>query len=115
MRKYQVSIDRAPMGLNRYIRIHWAQRVRERERWVEEIWAAFDGRPPRLGTAKVQIYVETSHPQDPDNLQGSCKPILDAMRRLGIIDDDDESSIKLDVKQKRAKKGKTTIVLSPLT
>lgn len=48
----------------------------------------------------VIITAFTVRPRDPDNLGGGCKPLLDALRKIRLIPDDDPYSIELEVKQR---------------
>jgi hypothetical protein len=48
---------------------------------------------------------------DHDNLVGGLKPVIDGLRWLQLIHDDDADSLALDVKTEHAKHGKTRLVL----
>ena len=53
---------------------------------------------------------------DSDNLHGGVKPLVDALRYLGRIREDDPASIELVVRQKKVPKGKTgtQILICPI-
>lgn len=51
----------------------------------------------------VRIERRSTHLLDPDNLYGSCKPLIDCLRSSELIDDDDSESIALSVKQSKVK------------
>src|SRR5262245_48860564 len=38
---------------------------------------------------------------DEDNLKGGCKALIDCLKKLNLIDDDDPKSLKLEVIQKK--------------
>ena len=86
------------VGLNRYIRQHWATRRKEKEEWAERFL--------RLApvTAPIDIHVERIYggrgkAMDPDNLVGGVKPLLDGMVKAKIIPDDNPDQIRLYVSQ----------------
>jgi len=41
----------------------------------------------------------SSRPLDADNLAGGCKPLIDAIRRAGLIPDDDPKTVILEFAQ----------------
>lgn len=68
--------------------------------------------PPALGGAKkretksngrahVRITAYTVRPRDSDNLAGGCKHLIDCLREIGLIRNDDPASITLEVGQKK--------------
>lgn len=93
-------------------RTRWAYR-RNRARWLKRLsdaWftaraAAGRGpepwlRPPK-GTVRVTVERLTAreNPLDYDNLIGGLKPLLDGMRKLQFIDDDNPRAIELVARQ----------------
>ena len=52
--------------------------------------------------ANVSIVRCSTRALDPDNLRGSVKAILDCLRNCGLITDDTEEAITLDVSQTKA-------------
>lgn len=52
---------------------------------------------------------------DSDNLQGSVKAILDCLRNCGLIEDDDEESISLEVRPVKAPSRKEQGTLIEIT
>ena len=94
-----------------------------RSRWREYLTSAwFDARrlhpelagfvpPPR---ACLTIYRYSPAAIDPDNLVGGVKPVLDALRSLALMADDNPSSLRLDVRPvRREGPGATRLVLEP--
>ncbi len=63
--------------------------------------------------ARLSITRESPQQLDPDNLVGGLKPVIDALRRLRLIADDDPASLQLAVRQVRAPACATTLVLEP--
>ena len=64
------------------------------------------GRPnsKAVGKAKLHIQVHRSRFQDKDNMYGSVKPIVDAIKKLGWIVDDDPKNLDLKVEEIKAKR-----------
>ena len=58
----------------------------------------------------VGVAIFHSKPYDPDNLVGSVKPILDALRNLGYIQDDTLEKLDLAVIQYVCKDARKTLV-----
>ena len=50
--------------------------------------------------ARVSFTAFTVRPRDPDNLGGGSKALLDAIKHLRLIPDDDPYSIEFEVKQR---------------
>lgn len=64
------------------------------------------------GRRKVVLRYYTKRLQDPDNFQGSLKPILDVLTQLHVIRDDSEQWIELDAMQEVSVDAyKTTITI----
>ncbi len=90
-----LRIDYAPISLNKLVR-NWRIRHRERDTWAQlltaDISAASRNKLACLGRdkKKVRVLISVYHPRlfDEDNLRGSCKPIFDAMKKVGYIYDD---------------------------
>lgn len=66
--------------------------------------------PPR----RARLTVTRSSPRalDPDNLVGGLKPVIDALRRMNLIHDDDPESLTLDVRAQKARHGATRLELA---
>jgi len=54
---------------------------------------------------RLIIARHSSRPLDADNLAGGCKPLIDAIRRAGLIPDDDPKSVHLEFAQHGCKRG----------
>lgn len=64
----------------------------------------------------VQVTIHHSREFDADNLVGALKPILDALRNIGFIKDDDAKHLRLEApRQVLAKEKKTVICIHPYT
>ncbi len=92
-------IPRVPTSLNKMLRIHYRTRMLEQRVWDDEVfvavpvqaranWRALSGESKPI-PMQVEINVVWAKRRlDPDGLVGSLKPILDAMRKSGLIYND---------------------------
>ena len=64
------------------------------------------GRPSAKATGKAQLLIQVhrSRFQDKDNMYGSVKPIVDAIKKLGWIVDDDNKHLDLKVEEIKSKR-----------
>lgn len=85
-----ISHGLPPTG-NKILRMHFRAYARLRDAWEKTILvhAANSGKPKTpLTKAKITFTRFSSVEPDADNLRFSYKPLLDAMKRAGIILDD---------------------------
>ena len=94
-----------PATLNQTLRWHWMKRHRYNEGWFVEFLGAA-GRPSFIptGRAKMNIKVYRSRFQDKDNMYGSVKPLVDAVKKLGWLVDDDPAHLDLKVEEIKSKR-----------
>ena len=96
--------------LNKLLRMHWAVKKRLQDQINTEIAVIVNAMvtstgeiPPEfLGMKKKRVLIITLYRkklQDPDNLVGSCKPLIDAVKKTGLIYDDSDTWVKLDIRQ----------------
>jgi len=87
-----VTIPWVPPTLNKMLRSHWSQRKKDLQ--TVSIYLAGAGmlRPQERESRKIRVTVQMyrHNPTDRDGAQGACKPIFDAITRLGIARDDSE-------------------------
>jgi len=80
--------------------MHWAARDRYNKQWLRRV-RLFARRPPKTWDPKRRVVVEIvlfcTRRYDRDNAYGSVKPILDALRHLGWVQNDSELWVDLDV------------------
>lgn len=100
-----LEIAATPPGLNRMLRMHWRARQALGKRWRKSIWVArcqaIQGRPEPIHRAKVVIERTSPNLLDTDNLYGSVKVVLDALRCNELIMNDDPQHLVLEVTQKK--------------
>ncbi len=115
---YRLSIPRVPLSPNKLLGKHWSAKAKEKKLWENEIWYACGASSwsPALGRkTRVTITLYNARQYDRDNAWGACKPILDAMKALGLIVDDRAEFCDLKVRQERSsrKEKKTVIEVAP--
>jgi hypothetical protein len=102
-----IRIEAVPPSLNKYLRMHWAVKKKLRYTLGNLIviglgGAEVDKNPPKM---RVQISVHSKGARarmiDRDNLYGSCKPLIDAMRDVGLIRNDSPKWLDLGVCENR--------------
>ena len=113
-----LEIPRAPVSPNDLLGYHWRYRMKNTALWRQEIHYAlhaqrYNGLP--LPKAKISIERRGKGTLDPDNLVGSVKPILDALRYAQVIEDDTPAHIQLTVTQvcSRSLPARTRIEITP--
>jgi hypothetical protein len=106
----KLTIPRVPLSPNALLGKHWSAKAKEKLIWGQEIQAA-GGKEQAKGRMRVTITLYNARQYDRDNAWGACKPILDAMKQLGLIIDDRASYCELEVKQeKSSRKDKHTVI-----
>lgn len=94
----KIILEKPIQSKNKFIGTHWAKKHQETKEWEREIWANCNGRPPKLeGMVSVKVTSYRRKLLDPDNLW--TVGLLDAMRRLGIFQDDSSDVIELTKSQ----------------
>lgn len=110
--------DYFPPSPNTYIRKHWRVYYRIRKRAGEQLHAAClqDGGIPKFaGQVGMRIVRrwglgkkgKPKRAMDRDNLCGACKPLIDAMVKLNIIENDTPDLLAAVYDQERNPEGDT--------
>jgi hypothetical protein len=99
-----ITIPDVPPSLNKYLRMHWAVKKRLRQHWAWALKVAlarvgFSPAGERTPKMSVNITIFLSRRFDRENSWGGCKPIIDAMRDVGLIRNDSERWLDLGVAQ----------------
>ncbi len=102
--------------------MHWAKRKLYNETWLQEVFLAKNriklfGRPEHTGvTLDITIFYCGQVEMDRDNAVGACKPIIDALVKVGILlDDSPEHVTGLTVTQVKKRRQETgvKVVIAP--
>jgi len=93
-------IPAVPDSLNKLLRKHWAVRRKYNQMWNVYIRCTIPFAPDRnRRKRKVHIHQTRVRLLDADNLVGSCKPVIDALRKWNILYDDKPQYMDLKVTQ----------------
>ena len=93
-----------PPSVNQLERMHWAVRRKMRTRFCRELaWAMIEAqvKPPIREPDRMRVQIKVYRPRrfDPDNAMGGLKPLIDAMRDLGLLKNDSPKWIDLSLEQ----------------
>lgn len=115
-----LEIPRIPPSPNNLLGAHWRHRAKNSELWRQEVWLALyqsKAVPPApYPRAQVSIDRRSRGQLDPDNLVGSVKPVIDALRYAKVLLDDSPAHLELKVTQTQHSKlpPRTLIKIQPL-
>ena len=94
---------------NKMLRMHWAVRRKLKREIVAELelrvmpFLLKNEIPFRKCHIVVERHISGRHKfMDPDNLVGSMKMLIDAMRELGIINDDTPEHVVITARQEKS-------------
>ena len=113
--KAVIVIPSVMPSLNQQLRMHWADRMRLKDKCAEDIDNALKAsgykvtemiRPSRR---KVTIISYRKRLLDEDNNVGATKPLLDAVKDMGLIWDDSPKFCDLVTRQEKAGDVRTEI------
>jgi hypothetical protein len=123
-----ISIPRVPIGPNSsqaggrrnpgLFRMHWTRRRKYNLMWFQEVALALHGylvrdRPERK--CRLTITLHRRRLLDHDNAVASCKPVIDACRKCGLIYQDSPKWIDLQVLQVRDLEERTEIIVAEIS
>lgn len=98
-----LSIPKLSQSINRTHGTHWSIPRKEREEWARWLAVSID-KPPKA-TGKRALIIERyacSNGLDRDNLYGSYKQLIDAIKAVGLIVDDSDEWLDLRIVNQRA-------------
>jgi len=114
-----LTIPRVPLSPNQLLGKHWSAKAKEKKEWGWELMAALPTKWEKALERKmrVTITIHNARQYDRDNSWASVKPILDAMKGLGMIVDDRAEFCDLTVLQEKStrKEKRTVIEVGPAT
>lgn len=94
------------------LRMHWTRRKVYTESVCTLVNTPRNRPAPFDGVVQVTLYrAYKARPMDPDNLAACAKPVLDALVRARIIQDDSAKHIELEVQQKPLRELKADWIL----
>ena len=99
---FKIELDRIPVTLNRFLRLHWATRIQDKSEWKQYLLPYYKIRNAVSGKKiELTITVYRSRLQDPDNKVGSVKNLVDALKEMGFLVDDNNEYLILKVEEKK--------------
>lgn len=116
-----LEILRVPLALNEMLRIGWRHRHRHNQLWNQEVFYALQQAgymQPRTPYPRARVTIDRGgrREMDPDNLVGTIKPVVDALRYAHVLVDDSSKHIELVVTQSiHYQQPRTSIVVEPLS
>jgi len=96
--------------------MHWARQYRYGKALELEVWALLMAQmhgPVERATGRKHVTVTLYHRArrfDQDNAHRAAKPLLDALRRLGLIRNDSRRWLDLDIEQEVDRERPCTVV-----
>lgn len=93
--KLEFEIPGLPKRINQGHGSHWRARHGEAKKWQRQVFLAILGKAPKgpIKKCKLKLTRFSSVAPDFDGLVYSFKPVIDALRKLGIIEDDSMAHI----------------------
>lgn len=106
-----------PSEWNPNSRTHWRKREQVKVVVQDEIIALvreqnWDQPPLQMANVKLTWTFPDNRRRDPDNLVAASKPLIDALRKAGVIHDDSWQHMNLEIAWERGNKAATTIEVS---
>ena len=111
----RVELPHPTPSLNQVRKMHWAAYARLRDQYTmimrSHVYQRLDG----LEFRHVTIDRYGSRALDHDNLVGGAKPLLDALKKAGLIADDSPRCIKVTYRQHKAarRECRTVVTVTP--
>lgn len=112
----RLVIPEASPSLNKYAFRHWRVQHGDKKRWGQMLAvAALGARAPKaIGKRRLTVERHGRRKLDVDNFAGGLKPIIDGLKKLQLIVDDDDAHLELALKQERiigAQRPHTVLIL----
>ena len=103
--KYQFTIPIATPSLNETLGKHWAARKKIYKPWILNLFVATATIPRATGKRRLTVDRHGKRMLDTDNLIGGAKGVIDIIKKLYLIIDDDQSNLDLVMTQTKLAKG----------
>jgi len=112
MEEINVTIKTLTPSLNKLLRMHWAERKKQKDDLAWEVYAELEKRNPGYEVmlipqkARLEITSYRKSFLDKDNFIGGLKQLVDVIKELRLIYDDSPEYITLKAEQRIEKKRK---------
>lgn len=92
-----IQVNKIPISNNRFLRMHWTKRRADKQEWVQTFLPFLQIRDVLRGKkVELTICVHRKRAQDPDNAAASQKNIIDALKDLHFLVDDNDKWLVLN-------------------
>lgn len=104
-------------SMNRLLRVHWGARRNYTAGFekIAEVFRRESNIPPAKKRRELYVIQYRRRPLDKDNLYGSVKPLVDGLKKAGLLVDDSEKWLDLHSLQVRIggdEEQRTAVILS---
>lgn len=112
------TLDGLPPSLNTLLRMHWAKRQKIYDDWAMQTQYAYLAathpaqRRAKYNTVNITFIIADNIRRDIDNLIGGGKGILDGLKKIGVIEDDNWLDCTISWSIQRGKANMTQITLT---
>ncbi len=106
---YELRINEASPTANKYAYAHWRVRHSDKKRWAKLLMveAATRQIPAATGPRVLTLERHGRRRLDPDNMIGGAKGIIDELRKLKLLLNDDDKSVQIMARNVKLVKGET--------
>lgn len=108
MYSHEFTVETVTKSPNKHSSKSYFTKKAESTKWMNLVYINFRKNPPSAPLTKVKLEITriTSVQPDKDNLYASCKQLIDALRKNGIITDDAPKHLDLECNWEKGIKGK---------
>lgn len=112
---FRTEIPMATPSLNKVKRMHFHAYRKLREQYENILRSRMTDIDVAYGLRRVDIIRFGSRELDHDNLVGGCKPLVDALKRCGLIVDDSPRHVRINYEQRKSprKEARTVVTVLP--
>ena len=93
------------LSLNKLLEKHWGARSKLSKQYEVAIRMLARDITKATGRRRLRIERHSRGTLDKDGAYGGCKPLIDAVKRAGLIIDDNPANVELEVVQVKLAKG----------
>lgn len=101
---FTITLDKIPISNNKFLRMHWAKRHLDKIEWSNLLLPHYRIRNAVRGNKiELTIVVYRVKLQDPDNAVACLKPLIDALKEMNFLVDDNNEWLILKSSQEQVK------------
>lgn len=107
----EISLNKIPITHNCFLRLHWSKRAKDKEEWKFLLLPHYKIRNIVEGKKiELTIIIYRHRIQDPDNRVASLKNLIDALKEMRFLVDDNDKWLVLNLPQEIKSKIEETVV-----